>query len=167
MEDRHGQLADRGVRPLCVVPLDEPVAAALDWDRALLHIVHYFERQAVDLVAQHILDDLREMLVLLIPRRDLRRRDRAVHLGLDQLGDDVPDVDGLRLPLAHDDIPELPVALIELLAVIHLRQLVAVRRLVRGQALLPQCQLVVVLLHFCGFPHFSISINRSAFDAAL
>ena len=140
----HSQLSDREVRPLCVVPLDQKRSAALDGHRAFHHVVQLFKRHPVQLVAEHIFDELGLHLVLLPPGRDLRLRNVAVRLRFDQLRADVPDVRCLRFPLAPDDGPQLIDACIQCLPLVHPACLGFISAFVSREPVLPEPELVVV-----------------------
>ena len=86
------QLPDGGVCPPLVVPLHQKGRASLDGHRPLLDVVDGLKGEPVQLVAQHVLDELGPPLVLLPAGCDLWLRDVGVHLGLNQFRTDVPHV---------------------------------------------------------------------------
>ena len=145
MDGGDGQLADGVVRPLRVVPLNEVRRPALDGHRPLHHVVQFLEWQPVHLVAQHVLDYLRQRLVLRPHGRDLRRGQRAVYLALYHLGTDVADVRGVAVlrPRRADQRHNAPAALIERLADVHLGALALVLAIVFAKALLPERKFIV------------------------
>ena len=175
-------LAHSVMRALGIVPLDQEAHAALNGHRALRHVVHGLEREAVQLVPEEVLDDVRQMLVLLPPRRHLRLRDGGGDLRLHVLENDVADVAGpllFTVPfcVAHDQGLERVVSVIQSLPFVHLLDFGLERAGAVGQALLPGLQLRAFcrffLLHhvsvsyLLGCPHKRIRNARSSSLALL
>ena len=92
------QLTDGCVGAALVVPLHQKGRASLNWNRSLLDVVDGLKGEPVQLVAQHVLNELGPPLVLLPAGRDLWLRDVGVHLGLNQLRADVPHMGRTLFP---------------------------------------------------------------------
>ena len=151
MQQRHRDLAHGGVCALRVVPLHEKARAALDGHRALGHVVDRLKGQAVQLIAQEVLDDVGEPLVLLPPRRHLRLRDGRGDLTFDVLEDYVAHMARLlrlsvALRVALDKRRERPVAVVALLALVHVGYFTFPLVVALLQSLLPERELFADLL---------------------
>ena len=146
MQQRHRDLAHGGVCALRVVPLHEESRAALDRHRALGHVVDRLKGQAVQLIAQEVLDDVGEPLVLLPPRRHLRLRDGRGDLTFDVLEDDVAHMArflrlSVALRVALDKRRERPAAVVALLALVHVGYFTFPLVVALLQSLLPEREL--------------------------
>ena len=166
----HGHLPGGVVGSLPVVPLHVVKAATLDGDRPLLHVVDVLHGQPVQLVSEHVLDDLGQGLVLLPPGSDLGLGNVAGDLGLDQLRGDVAHMGRLLFSALRGVVfrqgTQHPIPQILLFPAVHLVELFLVGRLAVRQPLLPEPQLLALLfcLHRChlnsihgaGCPHLAI-----------
>ena len=138
----YGQLTDGCVGAALVVPLHQKGRASLDGHRALLDVVDGLKGEPVQLVAQHVLNELGPPLVLLPAGRDLWLRDVGVHLGLNQLRAEVAHVGRALFPGPVGQRGDPVASLVEFLPPIHAAGLCAVCIVVAGQPLLPQVQLL-------------------------
>ena len=143
----HGNchLAHGVVAPPAVVPLHMEEAAALDGDRAILHVVEVLHGQPVQLVAQHILDEPGKALVLFPPGGDLGLGDVGRNLALDIFRHDVAHMGRcpslpllLQLPLHQRR--QLPASPVEGFPPVHIGQLILIAPLIPLQPPLPHPQ---------------------------
>ena len=163
--------AHGGMGPLGVVPLHQEAHAALHGHRAFCHVVHGLEGLAVQLVADKMLDQVSQLLVLLPPGCDLGLRDGGADLALDVLEDDVPDVarpfsGAVGFGVAGYQGAQLAVAVVQSLPVVHLVPLRGPVVVAVSQALLPQIQpggyqvlgIYVASVGLCSAPAFSSAV---------
>ena len=132
------------------VPFHQEAHAALDGHGALGHIVHLLKGQPVQLVAQEMLNDLGQALILLPLGGNFRLWDGGADLGLHILKNDVSHMAGLlllALVAIHQRL-QVPVSLVQPLPVIHPSGLIAVGRITGPQPILPYPQQRFLLLLF-------------------
>ena len=148
MDQVKRDLTRRAVRVARGVPLAAPNCRAVDRHHALQRVVEDFCIHAVDLVAQHVLDQIGKRLVLFALCRDFGHRDRGGDLRLDDLTYDVAQHRCLIYLVAVKH--RCDVFVIARIKTIHFGIIVMcvfVGNLTRRKPLAPQLQLLFVFLH--------------------
>ena len=156
-------------------PLHQKAGPALDGHGPLAQIVDRLHRETVQLIAEKVLNGLREMLVLLPPRRDLGLGDGGGDLTFDVFKHDVSDVAGALRPSVPPVVPghqraQRPVSGIQPLPFVHLPLLPGEGRAALREPSLPQFQFlsihpVLPLSRYRGVPHRASNSRRMAASA--
>ena len=177
VEHTHHLGAHGVVGALPVVPLHQVGHAPLDGDGTFGQVVELGKGKPLQFIAQEVLQQLGQPLVLSAAGGDLGLGNGAGHLGLHVFKDDVAHMAGV----AHAPVPsrisghqgpQLMVSVVDALPLVHAGVLGGVGGIAQGQPLLPQLQLLPRLflvfgLHLHppllspGLPHSRSSISRS------